>query len=75
MFRHEWIPLLPNHRAEAVFKHAIEKRGISAEFEVDSAGTASYHVCSSFPPLPANKSDYKYSFFFFFTRICWLTFQ
>ncbi|KAG0036566.1 hypothetical protein BGZ82_004011 [Podila clonocystis] len=33
--------------AEAVFKHAIEKRGVSSEFEVDSAGTASYHVGSS----------------------------
>ncbi|KAF9352226.1 hypothetical protein BGX26_009911 [Mortierella sp. AD094] len=33
--------------AEAVFKHAIEKRGISDEFEVDSAGTASYHVGAS----------------------------
>ncbi|KAF9376156.1 hypothetical protein BGX21_003576, partial [Mortierella sp. AD011] len=33
--------------AEAVFKHAIEKRGISTEFEVDSAGTASYHVGAS----------------------------
>ncbi|KAI1320802.1 hypothetical protein EDD11_009759 [Mortierella claussenii] len=30
--------------AEAVFNHALEKRGIAAEFEVDSAGTASYHV-------------------------------
>ncbi|KAF9099594.1 hypothetical protein BGX27_000551 [Mortierella sp. AM989] len=30
--------------AEAIFKHALEKRGISSEFEVDSAGTASYHV-------------------------------
>ncbi|KAG0239814.1 hypothetical protein BGX31_002474 [Mortierella sp. GBA43] len=29
---------------KAVFKHAIEKRGINEEFEVDSAGTASYHV-------------------------------
>ncbi|KAF9366335.1 hypothetical protein BGX34_004260 [Mortierella sp. NVP85] len=30
--------------AEAVFKHAIEKRGLSQEFDVDSAGTGSYHV-------------------------------
>ncbi|KAF9436479.1 hypothetical protein BGZ76_003806 [Entomortierella beljakovae] len=30
--------------AEAVFKHALDKRGVSLEFEVDSAGTAAYHV-------------------------------
>ncbi|KAG0006989.1 hypothetical protein BGZ65_000379 [Modicella reniformis] len=30
--------------AEAVFKHAVEKRGIGEDFDIDSAGTASYHI-------------------------------
>ncbi|KAI9232981.1 MAG: hypothetical protein BYD32DRAFT_474601 [Podila humilis] len=30
--------------AEAVFKHAVEMRGISSRFEVDSTGMTSYHA-------------------------------
>lgn len=30
--------------AEAVFRKLVERAGLSAEFEIDSAGTESYHV-------------------------------
>ncbi|KAG0269564.1 hypothetical protein DFQ27_003027 [Actinomortierella ambigua] len=30
--------------AEAVFAHIVEKKGLKTQFEIDSAGTASYHV-------------------------------
>ncbi len=33
--------------AEAVFRHKVKERGAEHRFEIDSAGTASYHVGSS----------------------------
>jgi protein-tyrosine phosphatase len=30
--------------AEAIFKHKLKKRGIEHQFEVDSCGTANYHI-------------------------------
>ena len=30
--------------AEGVFRHQVERAGLSAKFEIDSAGTAAYHV-------------------------------
>ncbi|KAI9207793.1 phosphotyrosine protein phosphatase I superfamily [Polychytrium aggregatum] len=30
--------------AEAVFRHTVKQKGLSAEFHIDSAGTAGYHV-------------------------------
>jgi len=54
--------LFTTYRAEAVFRHAVEKRGLSAEFDIDSAGTASYHVSQSasqdsFPSILVLQSD------------------
>ena len=32
--------------AEAVFRHEVEKRGLSEQFEIDSAALANYHIGS-----------------------------
>lgn len=34
--------------AEAVFRAAVDKRGLSDELEIDSAGTIDYHQASTF---------------------------
>lgn len=33
--------------AEAIFKHKLKQRGIEDQFEVDSCGTANYHIGDS----------------------------
>ncbi len=40
--------------AEGVFQHLVEDRGLEAYFEIDSAGTSSYHVGE-----PANKHSQR----------------
>ena len=40
--------------AEAVMRHLVEKRGLSSEIKVDSAGTSNYHIGE--PPHKGTKA-------------------